>query len=75
MDLPTPRADEFIELLEELFEVRAAKRAIMRVIGARNITLTPEQIEVIHTCGALDTLERWLDRAVTATSGAEVLGD
>ena len=72
---PTPKADYLIAALEDCGAKRAMKRAIMRVFGARHVTLTPEQIEVIHACDALETLELWLEHAATAASAAKVLGD
>ena len=72
---PTPKADQLIDYIEECGAKRATRRAIMRVFGARHVTLTPEQIAVIHACDALETLELWHEHAATAGSAAEVLGD
>jgi hypothetical protein len=76
---PTPRADAFLAALEARFEARyicvGQQRALMRVLGRRGVALEPEQIEVIVECRDTETLERWIDRAATATTAAEVLGD
>ncbi|WP_406332280.1 hypothetical protein [Streptomyces sp. NBC_00203] len=55
-------------------EGRAEGRAgaILRVLDRRGIDVSDEDRERIASCDDLDMLDRWLDRAITATSASEV---
>jgi hypothetical protein len=55
-------------------KIAEARKAVERVLRRRNLAVTAEQAAQIATCSDLDTLERWLDLAITATSAAEVFG-
>jgi hypothetical protein len=46
--------------------------ALLRVLAARNFTLTPEQRQAVLSCQDQAQLERWLDAAVSAPSLAAV---
>jgi hypothetical protein len=46
---------------------------LRRVLGRRQLTPTRAEDARIEACADLTTLERWLDRAVTATSVADAL--
>jgi hypothetical protein len=48
-------------------------RAVLRVLSARGVSVSPEQEARIRACRDVGQLELWLDRAATATSTDEVL--
>ncbi len=75
LPFPTPRADALIAALEKYGEVKGMRFGLLRVLGRREVALEPEQLETIIECRDIKRLELWLDRAVTATTAAEVLGD
>ena len=58
------------ELRGQLLEIRTALR---RVLARRQLTPTEVENARIEDCSDLATLERWHDRAVTATSVADAL--
>jgi flagellar biosynthesis/type III secretory pathway protein FliH len=47
--------------------------ALLRVLARRGIELTQENQQTIATCTDIVLLDRWLDNALTARTGAEVL--
>lgn len=49
--------------------------AVLRVLARRNVAVSDEQRERISACTDLETLDRWLDRAVTAASADELFKD
>jgi hypothetical protein len=49
--------------------------AVLRVLTARGLSLTDEQRERIRSCTDFDTLERWIDKAVTASSTDEFFAE
>ena len=51
-----------------------ARAALRRVLVRRGLELGPGDDARIEGCRDVETLERWLDQALTATSIAEVLG-
>lgn len=50
-----------------------ARKAVLRVLGARSLTPTPAQAARIEGCADLATLDRWLGQALVANSVAEAL--
>ncbi|WP_437904977.1 hypothetical protein WME95_42415 [Sorangium sp. So ce327] len=50
-----------------------ARTALRRVLAQRQLALRPEEDARIEGCAELEVLERWLERAVTATTAAEAL--
>jgi hypothetical protein len=54
-------------------KVAEARKAVERVLRRRGLTVTDAQAAQIATCDDLDTLERWLDLAITATTADEAL--
>ena len=54
-------------------EAKGQAKSILAVLSARGITVTTEQSEQIQSCRDSQLLERWLRRAVTAASVAELL--
>ena len=59
------------QLEGRLVEARAAVR---RVLARRQLALSQDDDTRIDACTDLATLERWLDRAVTAVSVSDALG-
>ena len=50
----------------------ALVRSLTRIIEARGLALSPAQRERIESCQELETLERWLERAIGISSTAEL---
>jgi hypothetical protein len=53
--------------------VEGEARALLRILMRRRLTLTAAQRRRIVSCKDLATLERWLDRSLSAASVAELL--
>jgi hypothetical protein len=49
-------------------------KALLRVLAARGVPLSQDDRDKITACTDASTLETWLDRAVTATTMADVFG-
>jgi hypothetical protein len=49
--------------------------AVLAVFAARDLAVTDDVRERILTCGDLETLERWLKRAVVAASAADIFAE
>ncbi len=45
---------------------------ILAILAARGVTCTHETLEQLHSCTDADVLKRWVTRALTATSEADV---
>ena len=54
-------------------ELRGELKALQRVLARRGLALTAEQQAQVAACTDPETLERWLDQAVTAASADEAL--
>jgi len=52
----------------------ATRASLRRVLAGRQLTPSQDNDARIDACSDLATLERWLDRAITATSISDVLG-
>ncbi|WP_437334049.1 hypothetical protein [Sorangium sp. So ce394] len=59
--------------LVEKGRIAEARTALRRVLAQRKLALRPEEDARIEGCAELDVLERWHERAVTATTAAEAL--
>lgn len=66
----SPKTQQQLRLEGRLAEARDALR---RVLARRQLTLSTTDETRIETCTDLATLERWLDRAVTAVSVSDAL--
>jgi hypothetical protein len=55
-------------------EAKGLAEALLGVLHARGITITHEERRAIEGCQDPARLRRWVERAVTAQSGAEVIG-
>jgi hypothetical protein len=53
-------------------EARGEARALIAVLAARGIELTIEQKRCIEDSTSLSTLDKWLERAATASTADEV---
>ena len=49
-------------------------KALLRVLSARGLEVTENQRDQIQQCTDSDTLDRWLDRAVTVRHTDDLLG-
>jgi hypothetical protein len=54
-------------------KVEEARKAVERVLRRRGLAVSEAQAAQLAACHDLDTLERWLDLAITATSADEAL--
>jgi flagellar biosynthesis/type III secretory pathway protein FliH len=54
-------------------KVEEARKAVERVLRRRGLPLSEAQTAQLADCHDLDTLERWLDLAITAASTDEAL--
>ncbi|MEZ4224593.1 MAG: hypothetical protein R3B13_26825 [Polyangiaceae bacterium] len=74
-----PKAHQFFsESQRKSFDrgrVQSQARAIIRVLSRRNLAVFAEQRERIESCTDLETLDRWLDRAVTAASTEDIFAE
>jgi hypothetical protein len=52
----------------------ATRASLRRVLARRQLTPSKDDDARIDACTDLATLERWLDRAITAVSVSDVLG-
>src|SRR5512140_2513870 len=66
-----PKMQQQLRLEGRLTEARAALR---RVLTRRQLMLSKDDDARIEACTDLATLERWLDRAVTAVAVSDALG-
>lgn len=55
--------------------VEVMAEAILKVLGARGVSVSPAQREEILACRDLDRLDRWLQRAAVASSVGEVTAE
>jgi hypothetical protein len=58
---------------EELGEARGEGRAVVTVLEARGVEVSDTVHEEILACSDLTQLDTWLRRALTASSGEDVL--
>lgn len=56
-------------------EAKGEAKALLRVLMARSLPLADDQRRRIEQCQDVQQLERWIERALSARSAAEVLGD
>jgi Uma2 family endonuclease len=73
LDALPERREELVEQGIEKGTLREARKNLRRVLKARGLALAVEDEARIDACDVLDTIERWLDQAVVATSAAEAL--
>jgi flagellar biosynthesis/type III secretory pathway protein FliH len=50
-------------------------KAVLRLMDARGLALSQEQRQQVTSCTDATQLDRWLDRAITAGTVAEVFAD
>ena len=53
----------------------AKAQIILKVIDTRGLQPTPEQRAMVTADAGLDKLNRWFDRALTATTAADIFSD
>ncbi|MBI2571007.1 MAG: hypothetical protein HYV63_28715 [Candidatus Schekmanbacteria bacterium] len=73
-ELVDTRRDVLLALGEARGEARGRAEAVLAVFEARGLPVTPKQRSQVVSCRDLAQLDRWLRRAITASSVAEALG-
>lgn len=56
-------------------KIRGKAEAILQILAARGLAVSPAERQKILRCRGLARLERWLERAVTARDTGDVLAD
>ena len=56
-------------------EIKAKVGAILAVLATRGVPVSQEVRARIEACKDVETLDRWIVRAVTATSAEEILSE
>lgn len=56
-------------------EARGEAKALLRILASRSLSMTEEQRGQILRCEDTNQLERWIERALSARSVAEILAD
>ena len=67
-----PEGYVFQSDVARLNQARGKAEGVLRVLAARNITVTDEQRAHVLACRDLEQLDRWLIRAATATTATDV---
>jgi hypothetical protein len=65
----------FIERIHDQGEVKGEAKALLKLLDKRSLALSDEQREKVRTCTDAAQLDLWFDRAITASSTAEVFAD
>jgi hypothetical protein len=60
--------------LQQEGQLTGTRASLRRVLAGRQLTPSMDDDARIEACADLATLERWLDRAITAASVSDVLG-
>ncbi|MFE0103348.1 hypothetical protein [Streptomyces sp. NPDC059009] len=55
--------------------IKGRVEAVIRILDRRGIGLTTRERDRLMACDDLDTLDRWLDRAFTVESGAQLFAE
>ena len=71
----TPYRTDFFDRVEAEGAARAKREVLLKIIESRHIQPSEEQRELVGSCTDLGRLDTWLDRALTASSAAEIFGD
>ena len=56
-------------------EAKGEAKALMRILTARNLPLADDQRQRLEQCEDAQQVERWIERALSARSTAEVFSD
>ena len=65
----------FVERIHDEGIAEGEAKALLMLLDKRMLTLSVEQRDRIRTCADAAQLDLWFDRAVTASSAAEVFAD
>jgi hypothetical protein len=72
--LPQPKSyKEFVRALEARGEARGEAKALLKYLDGRGVVLAPEQRAAIEGCADAALLDRWLERAFTATTNEAIV--
>jgi hypothetical protein len=63
---------DFIESYVQQGEVKARAEDVIKIIDARGIDVTDQQRHEVTSCADIAQLDEWFDRALVATSAADV---
>ncbi|MFM9448379.1 hypothetical protein [Streptomyces acidiscabies] len=63
------------EGIREEGRAQGQARSILRLLDGRGVPLSEADRERIESCADLTVLDRWLDRAITATTADEVFAE
>jgi hypothetical protein len=61
-------------LREQASKAEAKAEVLLKILASRGITLTPEQTGTITTCVDPRVVDKWVDRALIATTAADLFG-
>jgi hypothetical protein len=67
--------NDFFDRAEAIGEAKAKAKVLVKILNVRAIDLTSEQSDLILSCTDSAQLDRWVDRALVATSADEVFKD
>ena len=66
---------DFFDRVEARAEARGEANALLKILKSRGIGLTEEQRETVASSTDPAQVDRWLDKALTATSADDVFKD
>ena len=64
-----------VERIQDESKAEGIAEALIRVLDARGLAPTDEQRQRVASCADPAQLDRWVDRAATAVTAAEVFAD
>jgi hypothetical protein len=65
----------FVERIHDQGIAEGKAEAVLRLLDVRGVTLTREQRDQVTACTDAAQLDLWFDRAITASTDAEVFAD
>ncbi len=74
LEMSPETKQQLVETGIEQGRLAEARAALRRVLARRQLTPSKDEDARIEACTDLATLERWLDRAITAVSASDALG-
>jgi hypothetical protein len=63
----------FVAKMRNEGKVEAEASVLLRILGSRGLEISEDDRNRILACTDLTTLDRWIDRAMNATTVAEIL--
>jgi hypothetical protein len=65
----------FVERIHDQGEAKGEAKALLRLLDKRGLALSDEQRKQVGDCTKTAQLDLWFDRAITASSAAEVFAE